>query len=218
MTVDECVVADRRGKVARSFEKLGKIDAAICAGTDSSGTANRPFFGTTDGPQVARAVSSLGLAFYQDTLGSTLESVIVSRSLEPEGSRCRLRIAGDLKRCLDTILKTFTGCKKVALRTEVVDTIEELALCLGDDPSGKIAKVCDPIVGRIRRDLSGYCLDEGVDLTAVLGHCGGADPATVATCLNQTVRCHGCRAFDLADALFTDCDFFDDGLANLSCP
>ena len=219
MTVDECLVADRRGKLAKSASKLARIDESTCVGSDSAGIPLRPYFGTTDTLTVTSAVPLLGQGLYRDALGLDLNGAVVARGDNSSASRCQLKVAGDLQKCVDAGLKSFVNCKKKALREESIGSIGGIAACVGDDPSSKVAKVCDPVTGKLRKRLDKSCAEEGVDLATALGGCGlGGDAASTASCLNTSVRCRSCRSLDLADALYIDCDLFDDAVANLSCP
>ena len=48
--------------------------------------------------------------------------------------------------------------------------------------------------------------------------CGTSDPADLAACLDERVECRVCLTLNEADELNRDCDLFDDGAANASCP
>ena len=51
------------------------------------------------------------------------------------------------------------------------------------------------------------------------GHDRSDDPAALARCLEERASCRVCSALARADELdsVTDCDLFDDGVANSSC-
>ena len=50
------------------------------------------------------------------------------------------------------------------------------------------------------------------------GECSGATTGTLAGCLDERVECRVCLAINAIDGLSVDCDLFDDGAANSSCP
>ncbi len=84
-------------------------------------------------------------------------------------------------------------------------------------PEGKVAKACDPVSGKIRSSIDKKC-GPPVDISTAFPGCGTGDAATLAGCLDQIVECHVCLALNQADNLARDCDDFDDGVVNGSCP
>ena len=48
--------------------------------------------------------------------------------------------------------------------------------------------------------------------------CDTNDAAQLAACLDALVKCQVCLALNQANALNRDCDDFDDGVVNGSCP
>jgi hypothetical protein len=91
-----------------------------------------------------------------------------------------------------------------------------LARCVAFDPKGKIARVCDPLLGALaNKVLPRSCV--GIDLSAAFAECGTADPAEFAICVDEAVACRVCLGLSEADGLGEDCDLFDDGLENSSC-
>ena len=46
-------------------------------------------------------------------------------------------------------LKAFNRCKKTGLRKNIVRDSADLEACLGGDPTGAVARICDPVIGRL---------------------------------------------------------------------
>ncbi len=84
---------------------------------------------------------------------------------------------------------------------------------MGDDPRGLIAKVCG---AKLAQEINDHC--SGVDTSLAIPGCGTPDLAQLATCVDRLVGCELCLALNAADNLVRDCDDFDDGLSNGSCP
>ncbi len=156
--------------------------------------------------------------------GSDLDVVIATEALAVDKgrSKCQQGVAKSVKKCQDAKLKEFNKCKKNGLKDQSIQSALDLQGCMGQDPKGKIAKACDPTTGKIKRSIDKKC--GSVDfpgafpqVIAIPG-CGTDDPALLATCLDQIVECHVCLALNTADALARDCDEFDDGVVNGSCP
>ncbi|MCH6562088.1 MAG: hypothetical protein IH800_06685, partial [Myxococcales bacterium] len=109
----------------------------------------------------------------------------------------------------------FNKCKKSGLKDESIQSASELAVCMGLDPKGKIAKDC---VTKIDDKLSKKC-GSAVIATAFPGECSAsANLGELGDCLDRLVECRVCLGLNAADALNRDCDDFDDGLTNGTCP
>ncbi len=86
---------------------------------------------------------------------------------------------------------------------------------MGLDPKGKIVKDC---VTKIDDSLSKKC-GSAVIAMAFPGECSGsANLADLGDCLDRLVECRACLGLNASDSLNRDCDDFDDGLTNGTCP
>ncbi|RMF24114.1 MAG: lamin tail domain-containing protein [Deltaproteobacteria bacterium] len=217
MTIDDCVAADRKGKIASATAKTAKDFGKLCVGLASDGFERYPSFGATDDATVSTAGTDRPRDLLRDVLGSDLDAATIRLSADKDAAKCQQSLAKDVLRCLDTIGKEFSRCKKTGLADGAIRRTSELGACLGADARGKIAKTCDPVVGRIRRDLDNRCVSAGVDLLAAFSPCGSSDAAAVAACIWAAADCRACRMYGEGDALDLDCDIFDDGVANGSC-
>jgi hypothetical protein len=134
-----------------------------------------------------------------------------------------------MKKCQDAKLKAFNNCKKGGISEKasprIVNAVS-LQGCISGrtdsiaaDVKGKVEKACDPASGKIRTAIEKRCADA---LGAFAGCNDPNDPPPsaeeLATCIDQLVECEVCLALNAADGLDHDCDLFDDGQANGSCP
>jgi|GEM_PF-1143923 len=215
-TLEVCLTADRKGKVAKAQSKTQSDEAKKCS-------AITPDFGATNSANVNNVAVQKELDLIHAVFGSNLDLVIATESIDVDKgrSKCQQAVAKSVKKCQEAKLKEFNKCKKLGLKDESIQNFLDLQACMGDDPKGKIAKACDPVTGKIRSTIDKKC--GGVEfpgafpeLVAIPG-CGTEDPATLATCLDQIVECHTCLALNQADDLARDCDLLDDGMANRSC-
>ena len=87
--------------------------------------------------------------------------------------------------------------------------------CMGQDPKGRVARICGPGSGELRSVIGWPCGD--TDLSDAFAGCGTDSAGGLADCLNGFVNCRVCQALNQADVLNRDCDEFDDGLVNGSC-
>ena len=105
---------------------------------------------------------------------------------------------------------------EVALEHQAHDCVLTGAAGIPDD-KGKIAKACDPTSGKIPSTIDKKC-SSPVNTSTAFPVCETSDPLTLAACLDQKIECRVCLALNQADNLARDCDEFDDGVVNGSCP
>jgi len=216
-TVEGCMTADGKGKLARARQKTLAKELSSC------GTL--PDFGYTSAANANEAAMGKELSLVHLIFGADLDTGIISEFMFQNGARCQHAVAEAAKACHDAKLDAFNGCKKAALkgkRTPAVTSAEELRdTCLGTgtdgmpDPKGKIRKTC---VDKLGKTISKRCTGKEVDLTVAFG--GVSDPDdgdSLRDLVDQVVECQVCRAITQADGLSRDCDLFDDGVANASC-
>jgi hypothetical protein len=213
-TIEECATADNKGKVGKA---KGKTSAAAAK------CSVAPDFGTTDPNTVNAAAMTKELDLVHALFGSDLDAVIVDQKdpgdpnpgASKTAAKCQIGVAKAAKKCQDTKLKVFNKCKKDGLKEASIHSAETLAECMGQDPDGKIQKAC---VTKLGGEIDKRCT--GLDYaTLFAGDCSEA--ATLAdfkSCVEARVECHMCLGLNAADGLQRDCDPFDDGLFNASCP
>jgi len=212
-TIEACLTADNGGKVAKAENKTIAKAGQKCT--------TAPDFGATDASTVNSVGKQKELDLIHAIFGSDLDASVIDFSTDKDGSKCQVAVAKGAKKCQDAKLKSFNKCKKDALKGKsvLVETAGELRdQCLGTgsngipDPKGKITKACET---KLLDTIGKKC---SADLGAFPG-CG--TPATaqeLRECVDVLVECQVCLALNQADNLSRDCDEFDDGLDNGSCP
>ncbi|MCH6562087.1 MAG: PQQ-binding-like beta-propeller repeat protein [Myxococcales bacterium] len=207
-TIESCLTSDLKGKVAKAKSKTESDESKNCA-------ASTPDFGATSSSVVNATAMQKELDLIHDVFGSDLDAAIFTEEAEKDLSKCQQQAAKQVKKCQDTKLKEFNKCKKSGLKDESIQSASDLAVCMGLDLKGKIAKDC---VTKIDDKLSKKC-GSAVIATVFPGECSGSSNlAELGDCLDRLVECRVCLGLNAADALSRDCDEFDDGLTNGSCP
>jgi hypothetical protein len=206
-TIEACLTADKRGKVAKAKQQTLAKARPKCA--------EPPDFGATDPNTVNQAAISGTLDMLHDIFGLDLDGgVVISAASNPTGSRCQTDIVKQASRCWDTKLKEFNRCKKQGLRATLpFNRASDLEGCMGVDLKGKILKAC---VTKLAERIGGRCT--GVDTAAAFPGCNTGDLGELGECLDRQIKCRVCLALNEADGLARDCDLFDDGTDNESCP
>jgi glucose/arabinose dehydrogenase len=204
----EACAAAADPKLDNATAKTAQLAAAECEVL--------PPFGATDAATVNAAATGAPLALLRDVFGGDFDAAFRTRAADPAGARCQARAAAELLRCQALRAKELVRCKKPGLRDGSVKDAVTLGACLEADPQGRLAK-CAAAGGKLATKLlPGVCA--GVDLAAAFPGCAAADAGALAACAERADRCRACAALGAADAFPLDCDAFDDGAANGSCP
>ncbi len=214
-SIEACFDADRSGKVAKARAKTKRIARARCD--------EIPDFGPMDPNAINWAAVSSELSLIYEFLGPDLDSAIIPAS-DRRGSKCQQSVIKAAGKCHQAKLDEFNKCKKAGMQGRVdfpgahlpFADPNDIGHCMGYDPSGKVARECDPQFGRLGRALAKHC-STGSLSDAFPGR-GASEPSELASRLDEILECHVCRALNQADGLTQNCDDLDDGELNASCP
>jgi hypothetical protein len=206
-TIEACLTADSKRKVAKAKQQTLSKAGPKCT--------QAPGIGPNDPNTVNRVAVEKELALIHEIFGSDLDAVIADALIDKDGSKCQVGVAKAAQKCQDAKLKEFNKCKKAGLGGTVpFSRASELAACMGLDPKQKIEKACETkLGGTIRKKCPG-----SVDTAAAFPGCNTGDLGELGVCLDRRVECQVCLALNEADRLARDCDLFDDGTGNESCP
>lgn len=208
-----CLANDVGGRLATAAAKLAARDAALCVPT--------PGFGYGGAAAIESAARAEGAALMADLFGGDLEASLVPAATDPTGSRCQEEAArrahGLTGALFDTIARRERAPQPAGRQVLAVTNDEtlaqDLAAKLAADATGTLAKAGDKLDAGIR----GRC-GAVSDLAAAFPGCAPSDAGALAGCAETAARCRFCRMLNAFDALALDCDAFDDGLPDASCP
>jgi hypothetical protein len=209
MTIDECTVADRAGRVRRAKNNSQTLERLMCQ-------AEPPSFGPSDAATVIDNGVASEIALIHDTLGPDLDATVVRAGNDSRASRCQRGIIRAVEKCQRMKFNVFNKCIRKGLKAgTIVDPTTLRSVCLGDDPRGQIARLCDPLSGSIRRAVT-RCFS--TDPSPLFPVCNTSDSAELAACLGAFIECRGCRALSEADSFDPAvCDLRDNGIQDGSC-
>ena len=217
-SIEECVTADNRGKVADAKQKTLSKAGTVCTKT--------PTFGPTDPDLVNQVAVEKELLMMHEIFGSDLDgAIVVSNDPNiPNGkatAKCQLQVAKAAKKCQDAKVKAFNSCKKSGLKGKggppgadlPFDDASDLGRCRGFDPKGKVNKACEMKLGLV---INKKCV--GVDTSVAFPGCNTDDLGELQQCVDRIVECEACLALGGIDNLSPfGCDLIDDGVSNGSC-
>ncbi|MCG8670523.1 MAG: DUF4215 domain-containing protein, partial [Pseudomonadales bacterium] len=127
--------------------------------------------------------------------------------------KCQGKVTKSYLKIVDTKLKIFNGCKNSKLKSDAIMSAADLETCFDDITADTKSKVAKTLI-KLADALNSSC--GGVDLNAAFaGSCAGG---VTATCIDERVECRVCLMLNAMDNLNEDCDLFDDGNANGTCP
>jgi hypothetical protein len=133
--------------------------------------------------------------------------------------KCQKKIIKRMGKLLVERWKVFRKCKKDNFSVIANDN-DLITTCLGPpqpDGAGKIAKRLTKLGEEVTK-----CIDKGVTTvsSAFPGDCNAVANGAFAGCVSERVSCRFCLAINIADDIGPplNCDAFDDGVANASCP
>ena len=214
-TIEQCMSADSKGKVAKAVEKTLAKEDAKCSGA-------LPDFAYTSGSIATGAAIDKEISLVRSIFGSDLDSSIELVFFNRNASKCQADVLKTAQGCQSAKLKAFNLCKKDALKGKkaaVVTSAQELQdACLNlsesgiPNPQGTILKACEAKLGA---KVKAKCEKKKVDVGIAFP---GFDPnGDLQEWVESKVDCQACRAIAIADGLNQNCDLFDDGVANASC-
>ena len=215
-SADQCLQADAKGLIAKATAKLNGDFTDKCGMLPNFGVPS----GTTAGIIAGVAIDQ-SLNLLADVFGASLTTGAADCASDKTGCGCQQAIDKAYEKIAATSFKQFVSCKKAALKADA-STAAALEDCVDDggtagsiaaDGKQKIAKAVAKLADAVTKKCS------GVSTAATLpGLCAGTAAASVPTCVAERVACRVCLAIDGIDNLNVDCDTFDDGQVNLSCP
>jgi len=213
-----CLARDAKGKVAKRVAKLEKVVEESC--TDAG---EAPDFGVGPGApdRISRAAAGQATAPTLDLLSENLFASALSCDDDKEGCACQAFVTDGVADLANAQLGTFLRCAKGALK-DGAGSPSALGLCLTDagvpgsvaaDPKSKLAKR----VAKLGEKIDKRC-DGALAEAPFPGQCAGLSGAALASCGAEVARCRVCLSVEATHGLDADCDAFDDGDADASCP
>lgn len=218
-TAEACLTNDVNRNVARALMKTLVRDAKRC----QSRPEQLPDFAYRGGGPVNGAARSQSAALVEDLFGPDLDAVLVSKDLLPGSAACQTGVVEAVEKVLDTGMRLAVSSKRRALRGKGQPPIRsEVGLetaMLDDfalDPRRRLTRSRE----RLQRKLVKHCKDAETALATLFpGVCStAANTEELADCTDRAALCRVCQAQNSMDGIAIDCDLFDNGLPDQTCP
>ncbi|MFN2424861.1 MAG: hypothetical protein ABR587_00290 [Candidatus Binatia bacterium] len=222
VTAQDCLSADLRGKVGKARSKVSGQATKFC------GAAATPDFGFTDATTINDSHEGEGVSFVPDCFGADLDAALAGPLAADERAKCTSGVIGQTSKVADAMLKVFLDCMKTGLKNSTIVDAAGLDACMDAislDSRGRVAKA----VGRIESKLAASSctaspgdffpeLDGPNELCDRYGHALPLNSATLATCMGDRMGCRVCRMLNGSHGLGRNCDLFDNGAIDATCP
>jgi len=208
-TIQDCIDADPGSRVAKAIARAQNDEFKKCL-------LAPPSFGASNAASVASGATTESVELVYDLFGADLDLGMISNDKDRAAAKCQRSVLKQVEKCRDAWFTEFNRCKKLGMKHLSILSSDALEQCMGKDARGKIAVFCNATFGRVVTMISKRC--GNVDLVDGFPGCAAADPVGLSSCIERSVNCRACRAMNEADHLNRDCDVFDNGNADSSCP
>ena len=216
-SADQCLVADAKGKIAKARGKIGDDFNAKCGSLPTFGVPAAPVADTIAGVAIDQPLNLLN-----DVLGASLSTAAIDCDTDAAGCGCQRAVSKAYEKLLEKKVKQFVACKASALGAGATSAMA-LEQCIDDaGTAGSIAADSDGTIAAALSKLGDAvdkkCAPPVSTALALPGLCAGQSGTALRDCIDQRVECRVCLMLNATDNLGVDCDSFDDGQVNLSCP
>ena len=195
--IETCYTYDPDGKVEAAQAKLARVDSTRCAAA--------PDFGHG-------ALAAASGTASAETIDLLRQLHLVLPAQDASRSAC-LRAVDDLaQKLLQAKLNAFGKCTKDGLARGTVISPGTLADCLSAAKAVADARLAK-LVTVIERAMAKSC-----PYSSYLQGCGDQSSGAIAACMDRIADCRACEFVAGVDGTTPDCDTFDDGALNDSCP
>jgi cysteine-rich repeat protein len=211
--LDACVVGDPKGKVAKAQDKAASGQARRC------NQAELPDFAYINDIAMVQQVSvDEPTGLIGDIFGVPADPAVADQA-DKVGSKCQALVLKNATKLYESLTKELDKAKKQALKgtknLTTVTTAAELEAVLQTTPSTskKIARATQALNTKPVKKCEGGAPD-----ALFPGVCAAPQLGEVLTCVTRRAACRACTAYNAGDGLAMDCDAFDNGAADASCP
>lgn len=158
-SVEACIAADTKGKVASAAAKAGDAVTKACSSAPDFGAADQT------GAAAVAAASGAREEILEELFGAPIDGALALKATDKDAAACQAAIVKVVDRCWKARAAQYEGCAAEGLAVDVVDE-SGLAACRDGDAEGDVAAAC---VADVQEALDGKC--DGADVDALLPGC-----------------------------------------------
>jgi M6 family metalloprotease-like protein len=203
-SMENCLYADQRGKVAKAAGKTVLADARRCT--------VEPAFGYVGADAVNNAAVANAIAAPSDLFGSPMDEGLVARSSDPSAAGCQKVAVRSMSKLIKLQLKEYRNCVKAQARAGAITSQSALAQCLAAATYATSTKIENATL-KVRHKIRNACAWLGLEVFS-----SSCDPQqTASQCAERVASCRVCRTASGMNGFVESCDLYDDGEANSTC-
>jgi cysteine-rich repeat protein len=199
-TVDACLTADNKGKVASAQTKASEAQMKSCGAP--------PPYGYAGAVVINAATVNEEIALAQSIFGNPIQPGI---SVDSSHGKCQAAVIKAAEKLASTRMKAFNSCKKEQMKTGDITNQATLQNCMVLDWKGKVLAAAT----KLDETVVSKCAD-GLDYFPGCSSESGTAPA-LSGCVERKTMCATCLIANAVDALNLSCDAYDDGMVNQTC-
>jgi Trypsin/Bacterial pre-peptidase C-terminal domain len=219
-TADACLGNDVSGRVSRALERTLGRDERRCQARPEQ----LPDFAYRGAGPVNGAARGQATALTEDLFGPSLDPTLVERSAAPRAAACQEAVAKGAGGVVEAATRLSAGALRDALRgrgpaapaASSAGVEAAILSAFAADGGSRLTRARE----RLQRRVGGRCAATESPLATLFpGVCGTVtSSAELADCADRVALCRACQAQNAMAGLALDCDLFDDGLPDLTCP
>jgi hypothetical protein len=219
-TAAACLENDVSGDVSRALARTLRRDAARCLDKPEQ----LPDFAYRGAGPTNGGARGQTTALAEDLFGGDLDATLELTTSAPGSAACQEAVVDGAGAVLAQAMKLVASAEAKALagsRTEapVRSTAELEDALLAAFAGGQHAGL-ERARGTLHRGVQRHCIATEVAIAGLFpGVCATATTVVdLAECAERAALCRVCRAQNAIAGLALDCDLFDDGVPDLTCP
>lgn len=212
-TAAACLSNDPKGKVAKTVDKLSKVEATCAAAPPDFGFPGITPIGSST---VSQTRSSTTDVFGLLLDASTIDIVNGGGYADKDAAKCQSAVMKGSAKLISTLWKSSSKALKTVLTTATDSASLQTELLAALAADTKATKAADSLASKSAKSC-GATAQPMAELFRGMSCMEPADAAAIATCATTAVQCRFCRSLNGSMGLDIDCDDFDDAAANGSC-
>lgn len=206
----DCLIRKDEGAVRRHA-----LEATLRRASQSCAPA--PAFGYVGADAVNRAASDWELQMAGDVFGPVMADVLVTASDDAATYACQSAAMRGYSKMRTATLDGLTRCLQARIASGVEWDPAVVSGCIDGSDNDRLAKLERAEIS-FEAELGAACSGALVS-RAFPGVCASAPTATAAAiCMIAPARCRTCRMSEVALGVVSNCETFDNGQADGSCP
>jgi hypothetical protein len=217
-TAQACLTNDVKRKLVARVTQLETKEDQKCLALP----AQLPDFANAGGSVTAAATQNASLDLTADLFGPQLDAAVASYLANKSAAVCQREVQKRAQAVFDQLWSMARTSMRTKLRGSraipAAANADELQNAIESSLTADARQVLARTTTALAQKAADACTGQSLR-TLFPGACAASpDPGALAACATGSARCRFCQSLNASDAMTLDCDVFDDGAADGSCP